>query len=720
MLSKLKKPLKSRLKRFFPFVRWAKKYSKLDLVYDVIAGLTVGMTVIPQSLAYATIAGLPIQYGLYSSFMGLFMYSIFGTSKDVTYGPTAVMSLLVYQYTHLTRYDKIDNISQITSINSTTNISVTDFKEMRNMLHMHYAIILTFVSGIMQAVMGFVHLGFLISFISHPVLNGFTNAAAIIIAIGQIKNILGIKVAKSHFLLETIHTFRDIGKTNPWDCALGICSLILLLIMKKLNRSQWLERKLFSANGNNSSNDSNRYANKLWQILKILIHKSVWLLLTGRNAAVIALSAIVAYWLNQTDRKVNLTPSVQGGLPPWTFPPRFNFRYDGTSLNASSNNISSNTIFVSAKEVFQDISFGFLTISLIGILESLAIAKSFARKHKYTIDPTQEFVALGISNVMSSFVSSYPITASFSRLNYARIVFTNRVSTLFECKTVWPSITAINSQTGVRTQAGGIFTGLLVLLALRYLTSYFRFIPKASLAAMIISAVLNLIEYKIFVKIWKVKKMDFVVAITTLIACFFVGVEFGIILGIVLAMAFLVYPISKPHLYIELDENDANGLKYYIIKPNQSLFYPSGEYFTETLISECLLEPLLEQEEDEPSETNGEIKANGTIGSSIPTKNKKLSKILADVIIDCSHIQDFDFTIIQELKELNKEFKAMNKQLVLCNINEILGANIMDNLKDIKTFKSLNDAKLYFSEIIAPSSMPLLVVRKECDNANLC
>ncbi|XP_064439694.1 sodium-independent sulfate anion transporter isoform X9 [Mirounga angustirostris] len=170
------------VQRRLPILAWLPDYSLQWLKMDFIAGLSVGLTVIPQALAYAEVAGLPPQYGLYSAFTGCFVYFFLGTSRDVTLGPTAIMSLLVSFYT---------------------------FHEPA------YAVLLAFLSGCIQLAMGFLRLGFLLDFISCPIIKGFTSAATITIGFGQIKNLLGLQDIPRQFLLQVYQTFRKVGETSP-------------------------------------------------------------------------------------------------------------------------------------------------------------------------------------------------------------------------------------------------------------------------------------------------------------------------------------------------------------------------------------------------------------------------------------------------------------------------------------------------------------------------
>ena len=200
--AKVKKEIRSKL----PILKWLPQYELSDAVSDIIAGITVGLTVIPQGIAYAIVAGLPPQYGLYSAFMGCFVYCVFGSAKDVTIGPTAIMALMTNTYAQHGP---------------------------------QYAVLLSFLSGIIILLCGLLHLGFLIDFISVPVIAGFTSAAALTIASGQWKGLLGLTVDphhKSHTHAGIIDYYIDIFsniETIRWqDAVLGICCVIVLLSLR--------------------------------------------------------------------------------------------------------------------------------------------------------------------------------------------------------------------------------------------------------------------------------------------------------------------------------------------------------------------------------------------------------------------------------------------------------------------------------------------------------
>lgn len=264
------KALQAFFKTRVPIANWLPTYTLHDLQCDLIAGLTVGLMVIPQGLAYAVIAGLDPIYGLYSSFMGCFMYTIFGTSKDITQGPTAIMSLMVSAY------------------------GKPGFPT--------HAVALTLFSGVIQFTMGIFNLGFLVNFISVPIISGFTSSAAITIGLSQVKDLLGLKNIPRPFPERLYNTFKHIGETRKWDLILGVTCIAVLLAMRKLGRLNWV--KIIPLN-----------ATKWQQISR----KTVWVISIARNAIVILISTVLAvvFYLHGHTDIFSLTGELESGLPPF-------------------------------------------------------------------------------------------------------------------------------------------------------------------------------------------------------------------------------------------------------------------------------------------------------------------------------------------------------------------------------------------------------------------
>ena len=250
----------------FPIVKWLPKYTWHSLQCDLIAGITVGLMVIPQGLAYGVLAGLPPQYGLYNAFMGSFIYCIFGSSKDITLGPTAIMSLMVATYGR-------ENDA-------------------------HYAIALSLFSGLVQLFMGLFSLGFIVRFIPIPVITGFTSSAAIIIGCGQIPGILGMSGMPKNLVPRLHKTFSNIMHTNHWDVILGIACVLLLEALRRVNRMPMLYKRETSPS-------------------KRIMKKIVWFVSVARNAVIVFFTTFLALTMEThgDGGHFSLTGSIKKGLP---------------------------------------------------------------------------------------------------------------------------------------------------------------------------------------------------------------------------------------------------------------------------------------------------------------------------------------------------------------------------------------------------------------------
>ncbi|KAI2650532.1 Sodium-independent sulfate anion transporter [Labeo rohita] len=523
------------LRSCFPILTWLPRYNLTWLKMDLIAGLTVGLTAVPQALAYAEVAGLPVQYGLYSAFMGGFIYCIFGTSKDITLGPTAIMSLLCLTYIG---GDPV------------------------------FAVVLTLLCGVIQTGMALLRLGFLLDFISYPVIKGFTCAAAVTIGFGQVKNILGLKEIPQQFFLQVYYTFHKIPEARVGDVILGLCCLFFLVMLMLMKNSL------------GSSEDEA-------PLLVRSARRLVWSLATIRNALVVVAATSVAYSAEVTGHHFfSLTGKTAKGLPPFKAPPLSETVPNGTVITFG--------------DIAKDLGGGLAVIPLMGVLESIAIAKAFASKNNYRIDANQELFAIGLTNIMGSFVSAYPVTGSFGR-------------------------TAVNSQTGVCSPAGGIVTGVIVLLSLAFLMPLFFYIPKASLAAVIICAVSPMIDFRVPVQLWRVKRLDLLPFLVTFVVSFW-EVQYGIVGGVVVSGFMLLYTVARPKVKV----SDHGVL---LLELDSGLNFPVTEHLSRLVYKHAL--------------------------HASPPRC---------LVLDCSHVSSIDFTVVHELTELLKQFELRGVSMIFAGL----------------------------------------------------
>jgi SulP family sulfate permease len=430
-LGKTQEPPMANLSRFFPPLTWGRAYSRDDLRGDLQGGLTTAVMLIPQGMAYAMLAGLPPIVGLYASLVPLIVYALLGTSRQLAVGPVAMVSLLVAS-------------------------GVGALVEQGTDMYLAYAVMLMVMVGGLQLVMGLGRLGFLVNFLSHPVLSGFTSAAALIIGLSQLKHLLGVNIPRSHHVHEIVlNAVNQVGDINAITVGIGVASVVVLVVLKKV---------------------APRFP---------------------RALAVVVGGTLAVWGLGLNDMGVKIVGDVPAGLPAMAVP----------SLDMG---------------VMKELLPTALTIALVGFMESIAVARAFARRHKYEVDANQELVGLGAANLLGSLFGGYPVTGGFSR-------------------------TAVNDQAGSKTPAAAIVTAVVIGLTLLFLTPLFHFLPKAVLAAIIMTAVFGLIDIAEVKHLWQVDRADLVLLTITFFATLGFGIEQGILAGVGASMLWFVVRSTRPH-----------------------------------------------------------------------------------------------------------------------------------------------------------------------------
>ncbi|EDV51508.1 sodium-independent sulfate anion transporter isoform X1 [Drosophila erecta] len=546
--------------RLLPGLKWLQGYTGQDAVADLIAGVTVGLTVLPQGLAYATLAGLEPQYGLYSAFVGGIIYAMLGSCRQVTIGPTALLALMTSRHTGL-------------GLGSGPA----------------YAILLCLISGIVELGMAVLKLGALVDLISLPVTVGFTSATAVIIGTSQLKGLLGLRGGSGSDFINTMRSvFGNLHKVRTGDFTLGLISIIILLLLRKLK-----DVKL-----------DGRIRNLRTQQL---ISGSIWVIATGRNALVVLVTSVLAYSTCEQMESCPfiLTGKVKSGLPSVSLP-----KFGTTILDRNGTEIRQNF-----EQMFSELGPSMLILPIIAVLGNVAISKAFGGAG---LSPTRELVALSMSNICGAFCSSMPVTGSFSR-------------------------SAVNHASGVRTPLGGCYTSVLVLLALGLLAPYFQYIPKAALSAVIISAVIFMIEFEVIKPLWRCSRRELLPGAITFVMSLAVGVEIGLLLGVSTDVAFLVYRAARPVLSVSKLQT-TNGVNYILIRPKHSSLYFLAIERVRSVISKAL-----------------------TIYGTAP------------VILDCAHVHEFDFTAARGMGSLQKELAKANVPLFLMSADKTIGVILKES-----------------------------------------
>jgi SulP family sulfate permease len=419
------------LQRLFPLLSQLADYDRDQLRGDLSAGLTVGVMLIPQGMAYALIAGLPPIYGLYASLAPLVVYALFGTSRQLAVGPVAMVSILVAA-------------------------AVGPIAGGDAALYIGLALLLSLMVGLLQFGLGVARFGFLVNFLSHPVLSGFTSAAAVIIGVSQLKHLLGIDLPRSHLVHEILWAaVTHLGSVHGPTLALGLASMALLLALR-------------------------------------------WWAPSLPGALVVVAGATLGTWaLGLQESGVAIVGGVPGGLPSPSMPP-LHWGY------------------------VQQLAPSALAIALVGFMESIAVAKVYAGRHRYEVDANRELIGLGLANVAGAFFSAYPTTGGLSR-------------------------TAVNDAAGARTTLAALVSAGIIGLTLLFLTPLFYFLPKAVLAAIVMVAVAGLVDGNEARYLWRVDRRDFALMGLTFLATLTLGIEQGILVGVIVSLIVVIYESSTPH-----------------------------------------------------------------------------------------------------------------------------------------------------------------------------
>ncbi|MDP2752005.1 MAG: sulfate permease [Rhodocyclaceae bacterium] len=424
------------VRSMLPFLRWFPLRAD-TLRADFIAGLTVALVLVPQSMAYAQLAGLPAYYGLYAAFLPVMVAALWGSSNQLGTGPVAVVSLL-------------------------TASSLAPFAEIGSEQFVALAIMLALLVGMVQLTLGVFKLGVVVNFLSHPVIVGFTNAAAMIIGLSQVNKLIGVPMGRSeHFIQDIWGVAQQIGETHLPTLAMGITGIAII----------WGIR---------------RFAPKLPGVL---------IAVTFTTTVSWAIGFV-------TELGGQVVGQVPEGLPSFSLP-SINIELIGTLLTSA------------------------IVISLVGFMEAISIAKAIAAKTKEKVDPNQELIGQGLSNIIGSFTHAFPVSGSFSR-------------------------SAVNINAGAKTGMSSVFTGIFVLLTLLLLTPLLYHLPQAVLAAVIIMAVIGLINFKAVAHAWHANRHDGIASVVTFIATLAAAphLDKGIMVGAILAIVLYLYRTMTPRVAI--------------------------------------------------------------------------------------------------------------------------------------------------------------------------
>jgi len=564
-------------RRYLPILTWGAEYTGKTLTNDLIVAGIVTVMLIPQSLAYALLAGLPPQVGLYASMAPLVLYAIFGTSRALAVGPVAVASLMTAA--------------------AAATIAAQGTPE-----YLGATIALAAISGLLLVVLGLLRLGFLANFLSHPVISGFITASAIQIAAGQLAPILGIKGGGENFVEIVKSMLPNFSGTNPYTAAIGFGSLAFLFWVRKGLKPLLVRLGL-----------KERPADMLAKL--------------GPVVAIAATTAAV-WGLGLTAHGVKIVGTVPKGLPKLALPP-----FDAGLWTK---------LLVPA-----------LLISIVGYVESISVALTLAAKKRQRVDPDQELIALGVSNVGAAVSGGFPVTGGFAR-------------------------SVVNFEAGAETPAAGAFTAVGIALATLFLTPLLFFLPNATLAATIVVAVLSLMDLGALKRTWTYSKADFAALAATILLTLVEGVEAGLIAGVGLAIFLHLYATSKPHIAIvgqlpgtmtfrnvlrhEKAVTDPGILS---LRIDASLYFPNARF--------------IEEKVNEAVAANPEVR---------------------HVILECPSMNAIDYSALESLEAINQRLKDGG---ITLHLSEVKGP-VMDRLKRSHLPEELT-GKIHLTHFDAVSSI---------------
>nr|WP_210338820.1 sulfate permease [Devosia sp. WQ 349K1] len=565
-----------RLQSYLPILDWGRKYNRQTLTSDVLAAVIVTIMLIPQSLAYALLAGLPPEVGLYASILPLIAYAIFGTSSALAVGPVAVISLMT-----------------ATAVGRVAAEGTADYASA--------AIMLALMSGAMLTLMGLLRLGFLANFLSHPVISGFITASGLIIATSQLGGLLGISTS-GHALPGLFSSIANrIGAINLYTLGIGALSLGLLLWIR-FDLKKWLKR-LHVPKG---------VANVIVRAGPVFV-----VFLTMALSVIFDLGA----------KGVALVGDVPQGLPMLSLP-----------------SVSLDTV--------QQLLVPALIISIVGFVETISVAQTLAAKRRERISPNQELIGLGMANVAAGIGGGYPVTGGFAR-------------------------SVVNFDAGAATPAAGAFTAIGIALATLMLTPFLALLPKATLAATIVIAVLTLVDFSVFKRAWAYSKADFAAVAITLIGTLLLGVETGIALGIGTSILIFLYRSSKPHAavvgQVPGTEHFRNIKRHTVethpeilsIRVDESLYFANAR-FLEDLITDQV------------------------------AGNERVKH----VVLMCSAVNFIDLSALESLEAIQHR---LDTQGVHLHLSEVKGP-VMDKLKSTDFLRDLS-GKVFLSQHQAVSAL---------------
>ena len=473
-----------KLSQFLPFADWIGDLrDRKILKADVIAGITVFTVLVPQSMANAQLADLAPHYGLYAAFLPPIVAALFGSSRHLSTGSVALISLM-------------------------SAAAIQPLATPGSDLHIALTILLAMMVGLIQLGLGLARLGAMVNLLSHPVILGFTNAAAIIIGTSQIGMLFGVEVPAGGSHFARVSQMIDGAMTTPHLPTVGLAALAFATML----------------------------------IAKWLGPSTPWILI-----GVVVTTAVTAWGDLDIRHQILVVGAIPEGLPSLALP--------------SPSPSAIRSLLPAA-----------VTIALVGFVGSISIAKAIATRTRQRVGTNRELLGQGLANVIGSLSQSHTVSGSFVR-------------------------SAVNFRAGSVTGFSSIVAGLLVLLTLLWLTPLFYYLPLATLAAIIVMAVIGLLQVEPIVRAWRIERHDGVVSVAAFVMtlAFAPHLEVGILTGIGLSLILYLYRTMNPRIVMlskhpdgSLRDADAHGLEtcdhVCMIRFDGSLYFGSAGYFEDKVL----------------------------------------------------------------------------------------------------------------------------------------
>ena len=603
------------LTKVFPFLQWFSRYSAEKFRLDAVSGLTVALVLIPQSMAYAQLAGLPAYYGLYASFLPPMIAALFGSSRQLATGPVAIVSLM-------------------------TSASLSPLATAGSQGYIAYAVLLALMVGAFQLTLGVLRLGLVVNFLSHPVVNGFTNAGAIIIATSQLSKMFGVTVdSASHHYETVINVLKEAAHYTHWPTLfMGALAFVIMYTLKRLAPKipnvlvavavttliSWAfgfqhdrvanlsaiessEAQALVAEFNKAMENTVKLSQERTEVDKALEKANASRDIVGVLNAEHALS-VLTFTIESNNHQAHLAREAirrflfkgvkqpDGSMkfyPAEKTPPDTKGDDRIWRIRVGQNPVKTNELRmigggdvvgtiprglpsfaippIDSRIIFHLLPYAAI-ISLLGFMEAISIAKAMAAKTGQRLDPNQELIGQGLANILGSTAKSYPTSGSFSR-------------------------SAVNLQSGAVTGLSSVFTSLMVVIVLMFFTPLLYHLPQGVLAAIIMMAVIGLLNVRGFLHAWQANKQDGAIVLVTFVStlAFAPHLDWGIFIGVILSLGFYLRRTMKPDIAVLSKYTDGSfrnaqrfGLDQCrhiaVIRFNGSLFFANVSYLEDAIL----------------------------------------------------------------------------------------------------------------------------------------